>query len=729
MPARSSSFLLLALALSSFPALAQSRFMELQLTAPDLADFFRIEAMRQAADYCGSDTGIPSAACQGNDCLLDHVEILPGGSFRQPGTQRDVEVGNLGSFTTPTLEYLQPVEAYFKRKSCAEDPGCAITSYASSQTLHVILELSLSDSSLCVEPVGILEAPSFEVPLGNGRTCTQLNLRAATRVVGDSMRRRGVGLAADLDGATDVVAVRVEYLDADFDELPASVRSDLNAERRRNWRSFFGGGLASASAPSGSEWRIHLSKGLLEASTKERFRHVVAVAPELALDGPIQATWLPTGVMNVALTVEVDVDVCPHTIETDISGSFQMSLDSGDVRLVGDVLWNPDDPDVAACGVILGLALPGILTVPIAAVFASEYSPPTDDFEDNRCDANEIGDGIRLNCRLPLGSLNFQHSTTYLSLAVGQGTPASAGFTLSGSADAAGPGQFPPAGITTEATLGYGVHGSCEDATAGYWSAVAINGPRVCGQSVIHDALHVYDVVGTEVTQWMGLRTEVEVEFPGFLSVFCQDPGGSWSYCESGEAPIEDFWRQPYPLHLLVRSNSGWFTLAASAPTEPSSAEAQAALDTARLARVACTTEETGWFGIPGLWNPNWEVDPPYDAVLWERTREGVRDVGRVRVESVRMQPAESMVNGLGVVRARAMPLVAELTLRLGAGRRTHRTVVRVPISVDWNLGVSAGRISSMSSRNAISSRVSVGAVLPNTSFQLEMPAGSIRLR
>jgi hypothetical protein len=179
-------------------------------------------------------------------------------------------VGNLGSFTTPTLEYLQPVEAYFKRKSCAEDPGCAITSYSSSQTLDVILELSLSDSSLCVEPIGILQAPSYPVPIGNGRTCTRLNLRSATRVVGDSMRQRGIGLAANLDGETDVVAVRVEYLDADFDERPASVRNDLNAKRRRNWRGFFGGDLATTSAPSASEWRIQLSRGLLEAATKER---------------------------------------------------------------------------------------------------------------------------------------------------------------------------------------------------------------------------------------------------------------------------------------------------------------------------------------------------------------------------------------------------------------------------------------------------------------------------
>lgn len=722
--------LLLAAACTGTPALAQDKFVELQLDTPDLIEFLRAEVVQEVWNTCSTSEGVPDIACYGEPCLLDRIDVLGGGTFRKPGTVRTVDLDNMGPINIPRLEYVQPVQAFFKRESCADDPSCSVTSYAQSPTANLIVDIYMSGTQLCAKPLRI-EGDFGGVPLDGG-SCVPLDLSAATRIVGGSLEHRATGLSSDLTGSRPRVAVRIEYLPDDFDTLPASVQASITTRRATAWRTYFGGQLAPSSATSSHSWRIFLSKGLLESATVARFRSILMREQDITADGPVTARWLSNGILTSAMTVEIETHVCPHTIETDVFSSFLLSVQDGDLLMNGTVTWNSDDMDVAACGALLGGVVLAPFTVPVAAVYASSFSDP-EQFETSQCSATEGDDGVDMTCRLPMDVIAFTHWTSYLRLTPTGGRATADGFTISGTSIGGGPGQLSATLVQGSAACGYGVTGTCnEGPSAGYWAVAVIDGPKVCDLAVLNDPLHVYDIVGTRESQFVGLRTEVEMEFPGFQSVFCPEPGGAWSYCAEGEAPIDEFWQTPYPLHIRARTNRGSFSFAAPPPTQATQAQQDAARFGAINARVACMKLETGLFGIPGLYDPRWAVDPPYDAILWERIVGRVRDVdlGRVHVESIRVNPTDALVDRVGVLRTRNVGLMVQLDLRVTSGGRVRRTTVAVPISVDWSVSRSlVGQVGSLASRNGVSATVSLDNIVPNTSFRLELPARSIRLR
>lgn len=714
----------LTLALAASPAAAQDRFLELQVDAPPLADFFRAQVIEQVDQLCPGP--VPSALCGNQTCYLDHVDVLPGGSFRRSNDSVEVALGNrLPPLQTAQLQYLQPIHVALKTLACINDPACPHDSYAQAQDLTLVMNLRMKGSKLCVTPAGFLEPIPADVLGDVDEVCVPVDLGAARAVVGDGFDTTGVAISAD--AAADAIAIRVELLPHGITDLPANLLAAIDAGRQAAWQAFLDGAISETGV--GDPFRVFLTADLLSGAIRSRFARIIDDVSMLEADGPITGSWTPwpgSGRLGAHLFAEADTGVCPNTIGLEIFANLPVSLEADGLHLDGTLSWDANDADVFLCGALFGGFVFAPITAPIAAAIAAGFSPDPNAVASTECDAHETDDGMALNCVLPIEDLALGNGTSFLRLSFDAATPSFAGLTLHGAAIGGGVGQAPIGAVQVSGSIGWGATGGCHDMHLGYSGSIQVHGARICDATIRDDQLHVYDFASSS-------PNSLAIDFPSFLATMCPY-GDAWVACPAGQAPIDQFWQAPYPMHTRILTNRGAFSFAIPAPKQPTQAQVDAAQMQMVLQRVNCMTLETGWLGIPGLYDPHWTVDPPPYEDVMQRTRLGSQRIGTVTLSRVRVSAPELLTDRLGVLRTRAVPLTFQATAVVDAGRAGRFSVpITVPLQMDYAAQTVLGRLTGLRSTNTVNARVDLSAGLPaslaGSTFNLALPAGAVALQ
>ncbi len=727
----------LLLALTS-PALAQDKFAELQIDAAPFAAFLGAAIIQEAGDLCPEPA--PAQLCNGQTCYLDRLDVQPGGTFRRSNTAVQVTVdGDLPALSTAQLQYVQPLRAHFKSLSCIRNPSCARDDWAQVVDLHLLLDLGVSGNQLCVTPAGFLEPVPADVLPSSDPICAPLALGAIRQLAGPEMEVVARGLSANDDES--VLAVRVELLQEGLASvLSAPAAAALATARTNAWQAFLDGDLAAAPVTGSPSWRLHLTDDLLRTAMARRFAAAVHDDPDTSLDGPVDGLWWPftgDGILGAHFFAEIDTHICPNLIGAEVHASLPLALDGDAFRVEGKVTWDTNDADVGLCGALFGGFVFAPVTMPIAAAIADSFSPdPSELGAPAECDAVESqteDNTVDLDCTFPLALPDVRVGNAFLDLQLADSTPSPLGLTIHGAAHGGGPGQQIPA---TEATVdggfGYGIHGNCSAGfSQGYSGGVSLRGPRLCDTDILSDPHHVFDVEGTSETTYDGIRTNIDVDFPAFASVMCPVSPGVWAACPPGQAPLDQYWLSPYPLTMTLWTTRGAFTVQVPGPVKVTEQQQLALSFQAVNLRVNCMAPQTGLFGIPGLYDPRWDIDPPPYLPLERVTRLGRERIGQVALTDLVVSAPEGMLDRLGALRTRGVPLQYRATAVIDAGRAgRYRVPVTIPLSVGWRAEGVGSRVSALRTSAAVSAAVDLTRALPSSlagaGFTLQVPAGAI---
>src|SRR5262245_46129283 len=95
---------LVALAALSAPAVAHAHFAELQIDDGPFVGFLQGALTNFAGEMCPER--VDPAACGGEPCYLDRLDIRNGGSLRLHGTHSVTVAADLPAITAPQLQYV-----------------------------------------------------------------------------------------------------------------------------------------------------------------------------------------------------------------------------------------------------------------------------------------------------------------------------------------------------------------------------------------------------------------------------------------------------------------------------------------------------------------------------------------------------------------------------------------------------------------------------------------------
>jgi hypothetical protein len=707
-----------------------SRFAELQVSSTSLRDL--LNARFRESPSCPT-----SFACGASQCILDHVDFPNTGTFAVSGSDQKAVTPDITT-TVSRVFYRQPMKIFTSTEVCATTAGCAPTVLNTTLSMRMFVQDKPGDATrkqLCADPTSASPViPGFD-PNQLPTVCDDLDFGGLSALVGDAYQLFGAELA--LSGNASRVGIRLEMGEPERLTNPPGILGEaytaLRTARRGEWNTFLGGTLAASQA--GSQWSALFSDALLEGSLARRIGNSLAGRPELEITRNPSGDWSPIfgvdGAVNIDMAGRASVPVCPDVDIDPISFYMPLEVDAENnlITIDGIVDWDLSDWDVFVCGALGSFLGPSGLMIGeiVAAAIASGLTPS--DFGEVAVPPECDYDGEHsIQCAFPLNLpiISTGAGSSFTTLDLAGATPVGDGLVVFG--DALLTSRAPQNTIVTaQANISYGVHGSCSSMHTGYEGSITLSGgARICSTQIT-DPKGVYNVAPIANNSWA--NQTIALSFPNISSQYC--PAATPNCAQT---PYQQFLAAPYPLKVTVRTTGGIKTVSVPAPAMATAAQETAAMNNLILQKANCMARSTGLFGIPGLYDPRWDIDPPYDAGYpASRVVNGLsRAVGTVTISNPTIELL-SVAADLGGRLGRGSQLLYRGTAVITSNRVTYRIPLNVQFSTTFGLTRSLDlRTQTLANSARVQARVDLSSGLPaalaGTAFTLDIPAGAARI-
>lgn len=673
----------------------------------------------------------------GQTCYIDHIELAGASQWTRPAEGVTVNVDDTVSVLTSPVRLLQPVQIYTRTEACIQDPDCPTNQYDRVLQFAAYVDLTTDGSQVCGAVTGTFPPlPPAMISAVSGAACAPLDLGSLDGLLGDDFDPAGVGIS--YDSGADRLGVRFEFVRSNLTAAQIAAKSGW---RTTEWSTFLGGQLAPDT--NQGEFSVFLSDTLFEDIMRRRFASSLADNDKLSLLGAVHANWVhwmgPAGALQVSFEGDLDIDECPNTIGVD-PVSIQMGLSFNDAEdaldISGEISWDLVDSDVLLCGLAYGgFISPFVpITTMIASIVASSTSPEEDDLAvPGDCHTTS---STTFACRYPVNLPDIMLQVGILTrLRLDGAIALPGGLSLYGHTVSTIAAGTPHLALGGDA-ITYGLHGGCNSMHAGYEGAVRATGVgNICHVEISDDPRGVYDLRDTTAENWLPENWDVLFPRIGSAQSCPADRFGSTA-CAPGEATqLETFFANPYPMLVTVWATGGARTVRLPAPPPLTPEMQQAVLMEKLKAFAICNAPQTGWMGIPGMYDPNWDIDPPpYDIVMndW-RGRSVV--IGQATLHDVAVMPSAPLTRADGVVRTENVALALTGSVAVDLGRSGQFSV---PLAASLNSGLIAerfadGTFAGLTLAREASTQVSLGAGLPaafaGAAFSLVLQPGDLALR
>jgi hypothetical protein len=344
---------------------------------------------------------------------------------------------------------------------------------------------------------------------------------------------------------------------------------------------------------------------------------------------------------------------------------------------------------VALCALIPGMPPEALL---ILETIAQTYSA-SNELDGSLPSECLLVDDHNIDCAFPFSLPTFDLGAGPDAVLEATGLYGSAtGLSLEGEVTFVGASVTPRQPLTLDGlTPTYMVGGSCSAITTGYEASLFVGGGTgvycpdpTSGEDspmVVDDPVDAYWV--TEVGS--GPADTADIGFPG--------------------ANDDAFWNYPaYGPQIAVWSNVGSGTVELEVP-EQFDWSIEWWVDNYLARWINCNAEETGLFGIPGLFDFNWLVDPPYGTLVSaDRTWNGAQ--ATMRSASITQTGASSYDarTGIRTIPARSASLTTSWSVASSRGSFTFETSVTLGVALQgtamnegWAMVLSAPLTTSIS--------------------------------
>lgn len=603
------------LGLAATGALAATDSIELQLPSNQVLPLIHDRARLSVG--CFSSFAIGSESWE-----VDHIEFPSAPTLRRSPSLKKVTINANTSFDGHPLQLVLPVNTFLKKTSTLNSRFKGQNDYDLTPSAGLVFDFAIKSvtdepDQLCATPSAVEPAfPGSDLMLGAlkaelGEQCFPLKLDGLDRVLHGQATLTGRGLTASSDLAT--MAIRLEY-----DHPTANVTA---------WRNFVDSGAVTALGRSGDTFALSFDGGLLARVLRLRFEDSLS-DPRLTIEDPgIQSQWPWVGLpfLNVFFDAQADVSECPNLIGVHpVTAGMLFSLSPGadGVHLSGTLDWNLVDSDVLLCGLSYA-ALGGHfgfmfdpLFMGILGHLSQSFSPSSENLP-TEC---SMGPDHHFSCDFPLalptlsaGAGSLKMITLGATALVRLGSE----LVITGTSSLTGPNAASPKAVIQDLDVHAGIFGGCSSLRAGYHGSFSATGTgRVCKTlQVKNDPLGVF--------------------FVKDLAAISKAP---WSRdVVLGYGDTAAYFLSPYVSTLTVRTSGGGRTLSLGPVAELTAQEQQDLSADLIMAKVNCMRLQTGLFGIPGLFDPRWKIDPPYDLQARVRSNDPllVRNAARVSLDAV----------------------------------------------------------------------------------------------
>lgn len=650
------------------------RYRELQVDDAVFADVVTDVIDRLGGTFCA--TTMPCIGNENETCVLERVRSATPGYFSY-GTQGTVELDGGLSVSGPEILYTLSIELDQMTLACANDPGCVpdnCSSYPAclppgsfaTHSVPVSFELSTSGSEVClavheiafgaVDPsllseVGMPDKFCFGSELGAVDQLMQPLLPGATAITWDNVQ--------------NLVAVRTDYLP------PNGTNSAIDADRTQAFTTFVNG-TAAGGAPS-QDWNILLSGTALAESLEENLRNTLNTESKLRLQqgGSVGSMFLP-GIVTASADADAYtnsfcdwVDISPLWI----SMSPSLSSNAQQLEIHSEIGWSVNGWDVTACILSnpIGFLLAPI-SVPIGLAVANNQGPSNvPSFGNLSCAEVEPQSGdTALDCTASVPQLSTSIAGGTLSFALTGDMHTFEGWRLYGNLNSQGVGVS-NGPWEAHGGIGFGVSGGCSSLHIGYHGSATLDGPvQLCDVDIMENPHGVYDIGEFEPAP--GNIRVAELTFPTILSTLCPNGNGSYSSCPPGQSELDAFWQNPQPFEVRLTTTHGMRTFAVPAPEQATSDDYWAAQMELINAKIICMSPQTGFLGIPGMFDPEWMIDPPPFMTLTRDAGRRIEQLGIVQLTGIEVGFDGSPIETTGAMSLDAVTVVVQATALVDAG-------------------------------------------------------------
>ncbi len=610
------------------PAQAMSRFVQLQVAAETLGELLHQRLLQEP--MCPSviscdDPNAPAGSCLAADEVwLDHIAFNDGWFF-QAGSDETIQIDADMSLEAEVLQFVQPVTIQTRTRACIEDPSC--NTFKNTYGPSLLLNVFADKGQICAQVTGFnIQAMDQYLPESvKDPLCAAMDLGDAGGLLGEGSETRAVGISPTAD--LSKIAFRFEMGGATSPNNPEDTVDAAN--RLADWESFYAGNHGVASTPE--SFTLFITQRLLKEGIGGMLSGIDD-SDELKIDAGPWVSWDAAGGPSGKLTGEFDAhaeigaclnDISLSPVLIDLPLSVDPATESIDVA--GSISWDVSDWDLFLCAVTTGFFDPIASSILFGVLEdgASGMTPGDIDFPD----ACESTGDTTFSCNFPV-SLPILRlgagAIAFASLDITGSSATSGGLMLKGTATPHVLLQQTSVALSAS-SVSYGLYGGCNDLHGGYEGSVRISGfGKVCDITVSEDKLKVYGVHAAQALGPMPATVDI-VLYPGMGE--CSAPD-----C----IPATNlFWDNPYGLRVTAYTSAGAKSIYIDPPVQATSDEVFETAIERIDAKVGCMSLETGLFGIPGMYDPHWDIDPPnYDLVTFD-DRGNPSEIGKVTVIDV----------------------------------------------------------------------------------------------
>jgi hypothetical protein len=370
------------------------------------------------------------------------------------------------------------------------------------------------------------------------------------------------------------------------------------------------------------DWVVLLDADLLVAAAIEQISDGFASQDDVSLDQAPAASWspAPTSIYirdpefvpgrydpgkrkllqgTISLTIEgTSHKVCDIGFSVSVVAGLEVD-EPNVLKTFTRIDWSPNYWDVFWClGPLAGLLAGGLLDI-IAAAISPDLPTPS------LCTRTSEH---MIECEFPvnLPPLDFGASASLATFILASYRPTRKNIILAGSISLA---EVIRAELSLQRSpLVWGVQGSCDHFFVGARASVIVASlpplqTRSCQIEVIDDELAFF-------------RPRMVID-PANSRLLPRTV--SFTFELDSVSPDDPYWKDPYPLHLLVQTTAGSAVVHLGVlPRQPDGAELTALQLQLASAQARCTQTQEGLFGPSASFDFHWTVDPERDGItLW----------------------------------------------------------------------------------------------------------------
>ena len=600
---------------------AMSRYIQLDVAADKLGALFHGKMLSQA--FCPQVFSCQGGAGPNGECAaekevwIDHLEMGPAVSFQTSGSDEPQQLDDTISVEAPMLQFAQPVKVVTKTRACIEDPTCN-TETTLIQT-PLILDVFAKDGQICakIDPSdNPLLAPSLPADMLQP-ICADLDLGDTGGSFTNGLEVKALGLSPSADLSR--VAFRFE-LGTDVAD-PTDIGS-----RQSDWDTFYDGNHGAGAGLG--QFSMFLTERLLREGIGSMLSGVESTDTFIIDAGP-DVTWDsfggPAGKINGQFDAHAVVDECINDIglsPVDIGLPLSVDGASNSIDVSGTLSWDVSDWDLLVCAMTTGAFDPIASTIIFGVLenAASNLSPDGISLPGGCQSTGDTTFDCSIPVDLPALSLGSGSGVGILDLTGGTAFPQ--GLALTGDINLILNAEWSPL-VMSSGDVGYGIYGGCSSLHTGFEGQIHLSGyGPVCNITQNEDKYNVYNVSTPQ--GWMPKTIDLDF-YPGM------------AVCDAPDCvPATNlFWDDPYDLIVTAYTAAGAKSIRIPAPDQPTQEQAEKMAFELIEAKVDCMALQTGMFGIPGMYDPHWDIDPPwYDLVMFDDRGE-LQYVGELEIIEV----------------------------------------------------------------------------------------------